>query len=621
MAQVKPVNTKKMSKNSIIALVICIAILIAFVATLLAQSGLFVRMQEGASSENFKVNGSMMSYYTQSYYQNWLSQYYYYILYGMINFDMNKPLDEQYTDANKTQTYYDFFAQGAATQVTKLLVYCEEALADPEINFDELNKEAEDYAAESIASLKESAKKNKMDFADFLRQNFGAYVSESDLYDALVIEYIASDYSTTLYERIYDSMTPERKEEYFKENLKSFVKASYLTFSLSDTVVPEKVDEKQFEGGKDSQEYKDAVAAANEKAKKENEMNMQRDREFLEKLYAAKDAEEFKSLLIEYKFDEAFTTAYEEVVKGFSDADKPSEEVVTEYKNSVKEAILKAVMDGKSDITEDKETETADETTKTPWEKESSKIPAKVITALNKVIKSATVEASYDVSTDVGKFLFQGVKAQYGIKLEENDPTGENAEVGEARIFPKEFSESEKEAAEAIGKYTLTVYYVTEEAHRDETILRDVGHILIQVDEEGKTEGAYKTKEEAKAVADALFVQVEAKATDGIITKEDFESFAEHNNDGNMFYDDVNKGDMVEEFEEWLFAAKTVGEIGMVETSYGYHIMYYGGETVPAWEFSAHESAASEDLTEFYEELAKKHSVDINESLFKTILG
>ena len=89
--------------------------------------------------------------------------------------------------------------------------------------------------------------------------------------------------------------------------------------------------------------------------------------------------------------------------------------------------------------------------------------------------------------------------------------------------------------------------------------------------------------------------------------------------DSNVFYDDVNKGDMVEEFEDWLFEATTEGSIGMVETSYGWHIMWYGGETEAAWIYSAHAGAASEKVSDWYADL--DFEVNFNNDIFETIFG
>lgn len=625
MAQVKPVNKKKMSGPSIAALIVTIAILIGLVVSLLAGSGLFVRIQDGASSENYKINGSMMSYYVNSFYQSWYSNYYYYILLGYISFNPNVPFDQQYTDANKTQTYYDYFKEGATVNVTKILKYCEAARVDDKINFAELEQEAKDYAATTIKSLKATAKENGYDFNTFVRQNFGQYVSEKDLKNAIILEYIANDYSNTLYDRIYDEMTDDRKAQYFNEHLSEFITADYLTFTLSQTVEPEKVDPKAYEQGENDPAYKEAVAAAQEAAKKANEMNKIADKELIDRLAKAESADEFKRILISHKYDESFKAAYDKAVSGFATTDKPTEEEWKEFAASVKDAIIDAVIAGKTDITTDTEEgegeveTTADaEATETKWEKAKKSLPSTVISSLKSVITNATKSGSYAVDTEVGKFFFSGVKAQYGIEYAEGETEGENAKVGDYFIDDAEIKD---ETQKACGYYTLTVYYVTESAHRDETILRNAGHILFPVDEKGKTEGAYKTFEEAKEAAEKVLAEIQATAKDGVVEKDVFETFAkEHSSDTNVFYDDVNKGDMVEEFEEWLFAATTVGEIGLIKSEkYGYHIMFYNGESDEAWRVSAHASAANEDLTKMYE--GYTFNVTINENIFKTILA
>jgi hypothetical protein len=618
MAQVKPVNKKKMSGPSLAALIVCVAILLGMVVSLVLSSGITVRAQEGASSENFEVNGSMMSYFTNSYYQNWYSQYYYYILLGYVKFDPSMPFDEQYTDTTKKETYYDFFKKGAIDNVTKILKYCEAAKADSEVDFAKLEKDAQDYAKTTIASLKESARQNSMDFPTFIRQNFSEYVNENDLYKAIVLEYIANDYSNTMYQRIYDAMTDERKEQYFKDNLSSFISAEYLYFSLSETVKAETVDEKKYEGGKESEEYKAAVAAAEEKAKKQNELNKALDREFIEKLATAGSAEEFKRILIERVYSTNFDAAYETAVKSFATTDKPSEEVLNAFKEEVKQAIIDAVMDGKANIYEGNDATAPEGATK--WEKAAKDLPKSVITKLNSAITNATKTGSYTLSTEVGKFLFGGVKAQYGIEYAEGETQGANAAVGEYFIDDKTMTEAEQKT----GDYELSVYYVTKAAHRDETILRNVGHILFKVEEKHDDththeDTYFKTFDEAKAAAEKILAEINATAKDGKVEREVFETFGEeHTHDSNVFYEHVNKGDMVEEFEKWLFDATVVGSTGLVKTEYGWHIMFYDGEDDYAWRENAHSAATNADITTWYEALT--HEVTVNENLFKTIL-
>ena len=78
---------------------------------------------------------------------------------------------------------------------------------------------------------------------------------------------------------------------------------------------------------------------------------------------------------------------------------------------------------------------------------------------------------------------------------------------------------------------------------------------------------------------------------------------------------------MVEEFEDWLFAATVEGEVGLVETTYGWHIMYYGGETGDiAWRVSANEGATAEDISTWYTDLPA-YGIEFNDAIFESIFG
>ncbi len=621
MAQIKPTNTKKkMSGSAIAALIVTIAILFGLVVSLLAGTGLFVRVRKGASSDNFKINGSMMSYYANSYYQNWYSQYYYYIMFGMIKFDPNAPLSEQLTSDGKTN-YYDYFVNGTKSTVTTYLKYCEEAMVDPEVNYNDLEAEAEKYAKESIDSLKKAAKENSMSLKAYIRQYFGQYISVRDLKKALVIEHIASDYYEIVHDRKFDAVDEAREDKYFGDHLNEFISAEYIVYTLGSTVTAEKVDETKYEGGKNSQEYKDAVAAAEAKAKEANEKAKVDAKEKLDKLATATTLEEFKTMFLEFNYDKAFQSTYDTAVKNFASGDKPSTEDLEAYKTELKDKVIAAVVAGKDDLDKEEDAESTPEAnaetiTKTKWEMAKETFPKSLITALNKVITDNTKTVSYTLDTDLGKFLFAGVKDQYGIEYKEGEEKGTNAPLHDHFFDETEYT---ADADKNIGKYSMSLYFVTETAHRDEYSLRDVGHILFKVDEKG-TDGAYKTEAAAKIAADKLYEEIKAQLVDGKITKEKFEEFGKDTHDSNVFYEDVAKGQMVAEFEDWLFAAETEGEIGLVKSEYGWHIMYYGGETgEPAWRPTAHEGATNEDMDTWFEALT--HNVTINDSIFEKVFN
>ena len=713
MAKVKPAKkTKKLNKGTVIIAVAVILLIAALIGITLVNSGTFFRAKKGASSDNFEINASMMEYYTQSYIQNWYSQNYYYILLGYIKFSTSTPYDQQYTDAAKTQTYYDYFVEGTKTAVTAYLKYCEAAKADGTVDFAKLENEAKAYADDIIESLKEAAEQASnqqyetngmtITFDQYIKNNFGKNVNKDDLHKALVIEHIASSYYQTVYDRINGGITSEREDKYFEDNISSFVSAEYLMYTLSSTKTvtwpkaedyvggansvaykaaieglttanAAKINVEDYEGGAESKAYQEAYKTAVEN-KMTNDNSIARDKEIIEKLAACTTAEEFKRVLLEEKYDANFESAYNNATSSFATADKPSEDALNAFKNeALKSAIIEAVLAGETEVNAD--LIVIAEGSSTKWTDAAKALPKSIITNLKKVISDATKPVNYTLTSVLGNKLFGGVKAEYGIEYEETETQGTNAlvnsawmedvlvmnvenykiqkKVTEAAIaelvadiaeetdadLKKALEDSKKALEDSLakieenitkgeekianfektGEYSYSAFFVTEAAHRDDYKLRNVGHILFKVDTTKETDAkvSYKTSEEAKAAAEALLNTIKGE-TD--LTKEKFEEYGKVTHDSNVFYDEVAKGDMVEAFEEWLFDAETVGEVGLVETTYGWHIMFYNGETDKiAWRVTAKDGATNEDMSNWFDELPS-YGISFNDEIFAEIL-
>ncbi|MBO5891349.1 MAG: peptidylprolyl isomerase [Oscillospiraceae bacterium] len=116
----------------------------------------------------------------------------------------------------------------------------------------------------------------------------------------------------------------------------------------------------------------------------------------------------------------------------------------------------------------------------------------------------------------------------------------------------------------------------------DGNIVVDVRHILITVQrvvnkEEHIDESDWKkTEEAAQKILDDWLA--------GEATEESFAALAkEHSADpGSVekggLYTEVNKGQMVAEFDTWCFdASRKAGDYGLIRTNHGYHIMYFVG--------------------------------------------
>ena len=131
--------------------------------------------------------------------------------------------------------------------------------------------------------------------------------------------------------------------------------------------------------------------------------------------------------------------------------------------------------------------------------------------------------------------------------------------------------------------------------YKDYLTAVDIRHILIMPEggttgEDGKTK-VYSDKEweECRKKAQEIYNQYLA----GSKTEESFSELAKkHSQDGNAseggIYTEVLKGEMVEEFDSWIFdESRKAGDTGLIKTQYGYHIMYFVNRDgdLDAWAF------------------------------------
>ncbi|MBR5020450.1 MAG: peptidylprolyl isomerase [Oscillospiraceae bacterium] len=136
------------------------------------------------------------------------------------------------------------------------------------------------------------------------------------------------------------------------------------------------------------------------------------------------------------------------------------------------------------------------------------------------------------------------------------------------------------------GKETINGYYAVYFTGRDdnEVLMQNVRHILTKF-EGGKTDdnGTTTYSDEEKAAAKETAEQILADWKAGEATEDSFAALAnEKSDDGDGttggLYENVYPGKMVTNFNDWLFdASRVAGDTDVVETEYGYHVMYYVG--------------------------------------------
>lgn len=155
------------------------------------------------------------------------------------------------------------------------------------------------------------------------------------------------------------------------------------------------------------------------------------------------------------------------------------------------------------------------------------------------------------------------------------------------------------------GTNQYTVYYLVKTAARQEYTTKNVRHILFNTSN-------YESADEAKAEADKILAQWES----GEKTEAAFAALAkEHSEDGGSaseggLYENVRKGVMVTEFNNWIFDdARKAGDVEIVKTSYGYHIMYFVGDGIPAWKAAVTEEMKNDDYEAKFKEFSDDYSV------------
>lgn len=176
------------------------------------------------------------------------------------------------------------------------------------------------------------------------------------------------------------------------------------------------------------------------------------------------------------------------------------------------------------------------------------------------------------------------------------------------------------------NRYIYVLFTVTPPA-RNEDKLPSVRHILISYEEaeEGTDEvvtNANGSKVPNKKEAYKLAEKYLAEYKRGAKTEKRFAQLAEkYSEDTNSLssgqagkegglYSDIRRGEYVEPFENWAYdEARQVGDTDIIETDYGYHIMYFcGSAEEPYWKATIKNSLTEKKTTEFMHNLSDKYS-------------
>ena len=247
----------------IVALIAVLIVVIAVIAIsaigeIRANTGSYLRGEIAASTNNtatdgsddsIEIDGAMMNYFFNDYYNNFLSYYGSYISY--LGLDTSMSLKYQYTSEDQTETWFDYIMSGAKQNVSNLLAINKAAIAD----------------GFALTDAEKAAVKVRADEID--TDLYGKGVNKTDIYNAKCIEALAYKYQIA--KELELAPSEETINTYYENSANNYQFVDVLTFSLN-YIDPENAE-------------KSTATLTKEEAK-----------EYIDKLAAATDAESFKTL-------------------------------------------------------------------------------------------------------------------------------------------------------------------------------------------------------------------------------------------------------------------------------------------------------------------------------------
>lgn len=183
---------------------------------------------------------------------------------------------------------------------------------------------------------------------------------------------------------------------------------------------------------------------------------------------------------------------------------------------------------------------------------------------------------------------------------------------------------------DADGKETINGYYIVRfDSVNDNTFpLKNVRHILVSFeggtsDDSGNITYSAEEKAAAKATAEELLNQWKS----GEATEDSFAALAtEKSSDPGStanggLYEDIAPNQMVAAFNDWCFAeGRKAGDTGIVETEYGYHVMYFVGDSdVTYRDYQIRNELTENAVSEWYADLIANTNVTAGDTRYLSL--
>ncbi len=590
-----------------VVFVIIAAVLLTCVASLVASSGIVLRLSNAVKSEDYKVTGAMMKYYYMLTYNTFTSNYSSYLSYFSLN-GLYTPEDHNTMPVGGTAdnpnsydtmflgnydgTWFDYFMAQTVTDVKNMLVYCEEADVLGISLTDEEKQSIEDSIDAAILEFRVQniANGGTGEFSETscLTAMYGSGVKRSDIRKAIEISTLASKCAEDIYDKIEAAVTEERINEEYNSNNKNYdgVDYFYYRFNINYTELTEGYSSAELETKKDEILAKYAEKIAEIKAIADEAAKFTK-------------LEDLQTYALKYSADNKYDDLLADA-KLNSDV-LPKEEELKTIKEKIVEAVVTEVMSGK-EVTEIvvKENKEGETTTYTVYDIAITAAFAKAIKTLKEDLftnvtstkKSYTIEkADYTKDDELSEWAFSDERKEGDVKqIEEGDKLTDGA------------------ITEAKDKYYRnTVYFLTSTSDRDETNSRNVAYML------------FSSSDTAKKVIEEL------KTIEGL-TEEKFKELATQKGAaGQATWENYLKGEMYStSFDNWLFDKETkVGSITQTPISMSdgsVMVAYYVADGEIVWKVEVKDAIIEKDYEAREDEMTRAHSGALSHSEWTTDL-
>ncbi len=524
----KHLKTNTIIFTAVVALVLCIGIgLIGY--NWYVSSGLPERSTTAVQIGEHKLSAAELNYYyidhLNTLNQDWYSKY----LLQQEGFLPSVALDQQPYKDEAGKTWGDYFVDQAINEASGVLAMVDEAGKAGYTLTDEAKAEVE----ETITTLEAQGKAAGFgSLQDYLRAIYGNGAQVKSFRSYLENVTLAQNYYTHYIDSLnYSADQLTAKEEETPGAFSNF-DFTYYTVAAEDFL--EHDDEDTHEHSEE-----DLTAALNEAEAIAKELVASK----------ASNKQELDDAIANLEMYKTEDTAVENGTPDETTAEETTEETATEETEPTVEIEVETSEENGEDATTEEAT-TEEETTE---EETTSKAPTS--------IERDDYEYAY-IPVAISKWLAVAGR-----------------EEGEISYVPYYATDDEGNETEEQEGYYVVIF---EGEDRNEDNLVTVRHILIGFEggtvDEVTGETVY-SEEEKKAAQDKI-LDIKAKYEAGEKTEDTFAKLAQEHSQDNAdeggLYDNVYPGEMVTNFNDWIFdESRKTGDVAEVETEYGWHLIYF----------------------------------------------